>query len=130
MSLIFPLLVCLCLPTQNHCQASFEYDQERIREKMLINFFTARIQFRLPSNEMPSWEFPDKSTLQDVRLYLMDKVKLNSGFKLVRTYPRTALTPEDECKTLSELNLTPSSTLIVVPVSNHFLINFPLTILS
>lgn len=64
---------------------------------------------------MPSWEFPNEATLQDVKIYLAEKLKL-SNFKLLRTYPRTGFSPEDDIKTLTELGLIPSATLIVVPV--------------
>ncbi|KAL0268695.1 UNVERIFIED_CONTAM: hypothetical protein PYX00_010529 [Menopon gallinae] len=80
---------------------------------------TARIQFRLPSNEIRSWEFPNMCTLHDVKLYLVDTMKLSSGFQLLRVYPRTAFTPQDEDKTLSELELTPNATLIVAPLQDE-----------
>ncbi|KAL0268696.1 UNVERIFIED_CONTAM: hypothetical protein PYX00_010529 [Menopon gallinae] len=80
---------------------------------------SARIQFRLPSNEIRSWEFPNMCTLHDVKLYLVDTMKLSSGFQLLRVYPRTAFTPQDEDKTLSELELTPNATLIVAPLQDE-----------
>lgn len=66
---------------------------------------------------MPSWEFPDLCTLSDVKSYLREKINLNKNFKLVRAYPRTGFSAEDEYKNLVELCLTPTATLIVVPVS-------------
>ncbi|KAK6619937.1 hypothetical protein RUM44_006337 [Polyplax serrata] len=78
----------------------------------------ARIQFRLPNNDMPSWEFPVLSTLADVRAYLTEKVNLTTNFKLMRAYSRTGFTPEDDNKTLIDLSLTPTSTLIVIPVQD------------
>ncbi|KAK6634594.1 hypothetical protein RUM43_011995 [Polyplax serrata] len=84
----------------------------------LVRVHSARIQFRLPNNDMPSWEFPVLSTLADVRAYLTEKVNLTTNFKLMRAYSRTGFTPEDDNKTLIDLSLTPTSTLIVIPVQD------------
>ncbi|EEB11128.1 hypothetical protein Phum_PHUM090380 [Pediculus humanus corporis] len=66
-------------------------------------------------SNMPSWEFPDLSTLGDIKAYLSEKIKLSTNFKLLRAFPRTTFTTEDETKTLVDLSLTPNATLIVIP---------------
>lgn len=93
--------------------------EESLPERKIEQNGVARIQFRLPSNEMPSWEFPNEATLRDIRIYLAEKLKIKNNFKLLKTYPRVAFTPEDDNKTLEELNLTPSASLIVIPVQDE-----------
>lgn len=68
---------------------------------------------------MPTWEFPNEATLGEVKIYLAEKLKLKNNFKLLKTYPRVAFSPDDDNKTLEELNLIPSASLIVVLVQDE-----------
>lgn len=75
---------------------------------------SARLQFRLPDGSSITHTFPADSLLESVRQFIDRKLGPSSSLvTLYTTYPRRELTEEDLGRTLDDLGLAPSSTLIV-----------------
>lgn len=75
---------------------------------------SARLQFRLPDGSSLTNSFPADTPLETIRQYIITQLGLStSSITLYTTYPRRELTEEDLGKSLAELGLAPSSTLIV-----------------
>ncbi|KAJ8651948.1 hypothetical protein O0I10_012468 [Lichtheimia ornata] len=72
----------------------------------------ARLQFRVPGIAPITQTFPADTTLQQVHEFLQSK-GCNQPFALSMTFPRKTFGGDDLDKTLKELNLVPSSALIL-----------------
>ncbi|KAM3607820.1 uncharacterized protein V6R79_014534 [Siganus canaliculatus] len=79
---------------------------------------TARIQFRLPDGSSITNQFPSQSTLQEARQFALQEVGSCYGnFSLATMFPRREFTKEDLNKTLLELELVPSASIVLLPQS-------------
>lgn len=79
----------------------------------------ARIQFKKPDGEVDVKSFSRDETFAVVRTYVEENVIVGSGireFALATTFPRREFKGEDNAKTLFELDLVPSSVLLVLPL--------------
>ncbi|KAM3862354.1 UBX domain-containing protein 4 [Diretmus argenteus] len=80
----------------------------------------ARIQFRLPDGSFFSNQFPSESRLQEARQFAVQEVGNRYGnFSLATTFPRREFTSEDLNKTLLELELAPSASIVLLPQSSR-----------
>ncbi|XP_041806177.1 UBX domain-containing protein 4 isoform X2 [Chelmon rostratus] len=94
-------------------QAAQEVRKETlVRERSTI----ARIQFRLPDGSSFTNQFPSQSRLQEARHYALQEVGNRYGnFSLATMFPRREFTSEDLNKTLLELELAPSASIVLLP---------------
>lgn len=98
-------------------QAEQEVRKEVIvRERRTI----ARIQFRLPDGSSFTNQFPSQSKLQDARNFAVQEVGNRYGnFSLATMFPRREFTNEDLNRTLVELELAPSASIVLLPQSGR-----------
>uniref|UniRef100_A0A8C2WW58 UBX domain-containing protein 4 n=1 Tax=Cyclopterus lumpus TaxID=8103 RepID=A0A8C2WW58_CYCLU len=96
-----------------------DYEERReaaVRERSTI----ARIQFRLPDGSSFSNQFPSQSRLQEARHFAVQEVgKRYGNFTLATMFPRREFTSEDLDKTLLELDLAPSASIVLLPQSSR-----------
>lgn len=96
-------------------------EQEARREATVRERSTvARIQFRLPDGSSLSSQFPSQSKLQEARQFAVQEVGNRYGnFSLATMFPRREFTSEDLDKTLLELELAPSASIVLLPQSSR-----------
>ncbi|XP_008295056.1 UBX domain-containing protein 4 isoform X2 [Stegastes partitus] len=83
-----------------------------VRERSTI----ARIQFRLPDGSSLTNQFPSQSKLHEARQFAVQEVGNRYGnFSLATMFPRREFTSEDLNKTLLELELAPSASIVLLP---------------
>ncbi|XP_044073642.1 UBX domain-containing protein 4 isoform X2 [Siniperca chuatsi] len=83
-----------------------------VRERSTI----ARIQFRLPDGSSFTNHFSSQSRLQEARDFAVQEVGNRYGnFSLATMFPRREFTSEDLNKTLLELELAPSASIVLLP---------------
>ncbi|KAL9967488.1 hypothetical protein ACROYT_G025719 [Oculina patagonica] len=81
---------------------------------------SARLQFRLPDGSSVTNTFPADSPLETIRQYIITQLGPSTrSVTLYTTYPRRELTDEDLVKSLADLGLAPSSTLVVALKSSN-----------
>ncbi len=79
----------------------------------------ARIQFRLPDGRSQMDRFNPDDPLEVLYRFVEDTVRPGfSRFALSTTYPRRQLDREDRGKTLRDLGLVPTSTILIMPASS------------
>ena len=79
---------------------------------------SARIQFRKPDGENQSNIFEAKSLFSDLHKFVKNTVLVGCNvkdFALATTFPTREFTQADFAKTLLELELAPSSVLLIIP---------------
>ncbi|KAG7503509.1 UBX domain-containing protein 4 isoform X1 [Solea senegalensis] len=98
-----------------------EVEQEARKETLVRQRSTiARIQFRLPDGSFFTNQFPSQSTLQDAQHFAAQEVRNRySNFSLATMFPRREFTSEDMSKTLLELELVPSASIVLLPHSGR-----------
>ncbi|KAM4731066.1 UBX domain-containing protein 4 [Anableps anableps] len=101
---------------QNLLQAQQAVQEARkealIRERSTIS----RIQFRLPDGSFFTNQFPSQTRLQEAWNFAFEEIgNLYGNFSLATMYPRREFTSEDLNKTLLELELVPSASIVVLP---------------
>uniref|UniRef100_A0A8D3DNI1 UBX domain-containing protein 4 n=1 Tax=Scophthalmus maximus TaxID=52904 RepID=A0A8D3DNI1_SCOMX len=96
-------------------------EQEARKEALVRQRSTiARIQFRLPDGSSFTNQFPAQSTLQEARHFAVQEVGNRYGnFSLATMFPRREFTSEDLNKTLLELELAPSASIVLLPYSGR-----------
>ncbi|XP_075937171.1 UBX domain-containing protein 4 isoform X3 [Anarhichas minor] len=96
-------------------------EQEARREAVVRERSTiARIQFRLPDGSSFTNQFPSQSRLQEARHFAAQEVGNRYGnFSLATMFPRREFTSEDLDKTLLELELAPSASIVLLPQSSR-----------
>lgn len=96
-------------------------EQEARKETLLRERSTiARIQFRLPDGSFFTNQFPSQSRLQEARQFAAQEVGNRYGnFSLATMFPRREFTSEDLNKTLLELELAPSASIVLLPQSGR-----------
>ncbi|KAF7709907.1 hypothetical protein HF521_016757 [Silurus meridionalis] len=98
--------------------ARYAKTQEEVdaRERSAI----ARIQFRLPDGSSLTNQFPSETKLQEARQFAAQEVGNRFGrFSLATMFPRREFTAEDLEKTLLELELAPSASIVLLPQSGR-----------
>lgn len=84
----------------------------------------ARIQFRLPDGSTHNNRFDAHATLADVRQYIVSNVTLPfQDFALATVFPRYEFSAQDNASTLRELNLVPSSVMLIIPAGGRSVVN-------
>lgn len=89
----------------------------------------SRIQFKKPDGEVDVKTFGREETFSVVRTYVEENVIVGSGireFELATTFPRREFKNEDNAKTLFELDLVPSSVILVLPLDKAATRKLPL----
>jgi len=77
----------------------------------------ARIQFRLPDGSSQTKQFPAESSLSEVYDFVSTGLETQfSSFSLSTTFPRRMLDQEDKSKSLKQLQMAPSATILVLPL--------------
>ncbi|KAI1884920.1 hypothetical protein AGOR_G00214860 [Albula goreensis] len=77
---------------------------------------TARIQFRLPDGSSFTNQFPSEAKLQEAWQFAAQEVGNRYGhFLLATMFPRREFTGEDLERTLLELELAPSASVVLLP---------------
>ncbi|XP_054470936.1 UBX domain-containing protein 4 isoform X2 [Anoplopoma fimbria] len=85
-----------------------------VRERRTI----ARIQFRLPDGSSFTSQFPSQSRLQEAHQFAVQEVGNRYGnFTLATMFPRREFTSGDLDKSLLELELAPSASIVLLPSS-------------
>ncbi|XP_051564374.1 UBX domain-containing protein 4-like isoform X2 [Myxocyprinus asiaticus] len=80
----------------------------------------ARIQFRLPDGSSFTNQFPSETLLQEARQFAAQEVGNRYGhFSLATMFPRREFSTEDLEKTLLELELAPSASIVLLPQSSR-----------
>lgn len=81
------------------------------------NFTEARLQLRCPNAPPIVQVFAAMDTMEIVYEFLRNHPDqpIRGAFKIATTFPRKVLEGADMGKTLKELNLVPSSSLVVLP---------------
>jgi len=79
---------------------------------------TARLQFRLPDGRHQTKQFPADSPLSAVYDWIATDLEtgFHGGFTLSTSFPRRNLDTQDKAATLKQLEMAPSSTVLVMPV--------------
>ncbi|XP_068602300.1 UBX domain-containing protein 4 isoform X2 [Brachionichthys hirsutus] len=98
-------------------QAEQEVRKEAlVRERSTIT----RIQFRLPDGSSFTKQFPSQSRLQESLDFVVQEVgNRYNNFSLATMFPRREFTNEDLNKTLQELDLAPSASIVLLPRSSR-----------
>ncbi|XP_030199138.1 UBX domain-containing protein 4 [Gadus morhua] len=87
-----------------------------VRERSAI----ARIQFRLPDGSFFTNQFPAESLLLDAREFAVQETGHRYGnFSMATMFPRREFTSEDLNKSLLELELAPSASVVLLPQSSR-----------
>ncbi|XP_057199175.1 UBX domain-containing protein 4 isoform X2 [Triplophysa rosa] len=80
----------------------------------------ARIQFRLPDGSSFTNQFPSETRLQEARRFVVQEVGNRYGhFSLATMFPRREFTAEDLVRSLLELELAPSASIVLLPQSSR-----------
>ncbi|XP_028292748.1 UBX domain-containing protein 4 [Gouania willdenowi] len=96
-------------------------EQEARKESMLRERSTiARIQFRLPDGSSITNQFSSQGRLQEAWQFAAQEVGNRYGnFTLATMFPRREFTSKDLNKTLLELELVPSASIVLLPQSSR-----------
>lgn len=79
----------------------------------------ARIQFKLPTGESVTQTFQATDTLGNLRVYVLQNVVLPfRHFSMSAFFPRRDFSTADDSKTLTELELVPSSVILILPMKS------------
>ncbi|XP_007894399.1 UBX domain-containing protein 4 isoform X2 [Callorhinchus milii] len=92
--------------------------EEEAKRKALQNQRSkmSRLQFRLPDGSSFTNQFPSDAHLSVAREFAERQVGgVYGSFELATTFPRREFTNEDYNRTLTELELVPSASIILVP---------------
>nr|XP_046260097.1 UBX domain-containing protein 4 isoform X2 [Scatophagus argus] len=92
--------------------------EQEVRKRAVVRGTStiARIQFRLPDGSSFTNQFPSQSRLQEARHFVVQEVGNRYGnFSLATMFPRREFTSEDLNKTLLELELAPSASIVLLP---------------
>lgn len=79
----------------------------------------ARIQFKKPGGGSEMQTFNSSDLFQVLRNYVQDNILASTGirdFKLATTFPKRDYTLADNGQTLSQLGLSPTSVLLILPI--------------
>lgn len=82
-----------------------------------MNADFTRIQFKKPDGESEMHTFNATDKFQTLRTYVADSIVSGSikGYTLASTFPRKEYSVEDDNKSMSELDLTPSAVILILP---------------
>ena len=81
----------------------------------------ARIQFRFVDGSSVNQQFDPNQTLDEARSFVADKLKERNesqSFSLHSSFPKREYTSADMVKTLRDLQLAPSASLLVIPIKS------------
>ncbi|KAK2904609.1 hypothetical protein Q8A67_006408 [Cirrhinus molitorella] len=96
-----------------------EHDAKRDAAQRERSAF-ARIQFRLPDGSSFTNQFPSETRLLEARQFAAQEVGNRYGqFSLATMFPRREFTAEDLDKSLMELELAPSASIVLLPQSSR-----------
>lgn len=79
----------------------------------------AKIQFKKPDGETEIKIFKSSEKFEAIRAYVEENAIVGSGireFALATTFPKKEFKSEDNAKTLLELNLAPTSVILILPL--------------
>lgn len=79
----------------------------------------ARIQFKKPGGETEMQTFSSSDLFQVLRTYVQNNILASTGirdFKLATTFPKRDYTSADNGQTLSQLGLSPTAVLLILPI--------------
>ena len=78
-----------------------------------------RIQFKLPTGDIITGTFDSTGTLSGLRTYVLQNAQLPfRHFSMSSFFPRRDFTSVDDNKTLLDLELVPSSVILILPVKS------------
>ncbi|KAK6630600.1 hypothetical protein RUM43_014585 [Polyplax serrata] len=77
-----------------------------------------QILLKLPRGETAVVEFDESARLREVHTFVRESLQVKTAFELFTPYPRKLFSEDDGEKTLAELELSPTSTLLVVSADN------------
>jgi len=99
--------------------AQEQLKQERAAVAAARSAFT-RLQFRLPDGSTRTHQFGSDQQLIDVTNYIDSEIRPPfKAYSLCTTFPRRQFTSAEMNKSLSELDLTPSAALLIVPSTSN-----------
>ncbi|XP_014236773.1 UBX domain-containing protein 4 isoform X1 [Trichogramma pretiosum] len=84
-----------------------------------VDMSKARIQFKLPTGSNITGTFEATETLGTLRAYVTQNAQLPfRHFSMSSFFPRRDFTSADDSKTLSEMELVPSATILILPLKS------------
>lgn len=89
----------------------------------------SRIQFKKPNGDVDVQTFDRDAQFAVVRSHVETNIIVGSGIKeyaLATTFPRREFKADDDTKTVYELNLVPSSVLLILPLDKSSTSKLPL----
>lgn len=86
---------------------------QKRNERSKIDNFT-QILLKLSRGETAVVEFPESSQLKEIKIFVRDSLQVKEPFQMIIPFPRKVFTAEEEGKTLVELELCPTSTILIV----------------
>lgn len=89
--------------------------------KFVSNAETARVQFKKPDGTTDTHTFSSSDTFAALRAHVVNNVLSGSGqqignFILAKSFPRRKFTDDDNDSTLLELDLAPTSVVLILPI--------------
>lgn len=79
----------------------------------------AKIQFKKPGGDTEMHTFSSSDSFQVLRAYVQNNILASTGirdFKLATTFPKRDYTSADNGQTLSQLGLSPTAVLLILPI--------------
>ncbi|KAG1657178.1 UBX domain-containing protein 4 [Nymphon striatum] len=100
-------------------QLKLKKEQEEAQNKASQRSSNARIQFRLPDGSCINETFPAIETLQSVHQFISQHMNVSpNSISMSTTFPRRVFTENDYCQSLRDLQLAPSSVIIIIPLQS------------
>lgn len=89
------------------------------RSERLQNHNVVQLLLKLPKGETAVVEFLESTRLREVKLFVVESLQVKIAFEMITPFPRKVFCADDEEKTLTELQLYPTSTILVVPTEKR-----------
>ncbi|CAK9812800.1 UBX domain-containing protein 4 [Anthophora plagiata] len=107
------------LAKQQHMPPPSNPEPSEQNKQTISTATVSRIQFRFPSGNPYIGQFEPTNTLRDLRTYVVQNINLPfQQFAMSTFFPRRELLPEDDDKTLLELELVPTAVILILPLKN------------
>ncbi|KAJ0070597.1 hypothetical protein NL108_016721, partial [Boleophthalmus pectinirostris] len=99
-------------------QAQIQQQENKKEEALRQRSSVARLQFRLPDGSSISSQFSAQSLLKEVLHFAQQEIGSAYGnFTMATMFPRREFSSQDLDRTLTELELAPSASIVILPES-------------
>ncbi|CAL1581339.1 unnamed protein product [Knipowitschia caucasica] len=97
-------------------QQQLQQQEEKKEEALRLRSSVSRLQFRLPDGSSISSQFPAQSPLREAQQFVQQEVGRSYGdFSMATMFPRREFTEEDLDRSLKDLELVPSASIVLLP---------------